>query len=44
LPWVVPVGLVALWQIASSLGWLSTRVLPAPSEVLKAAWTSVGFG
>jgi sulfonate transport system permease protein len=39
LPWVVPVGLIALWQIASSLGWLSTRVLPAPSEVLKAAWT-----
>jgi sulfonate transport system permease protein len=38
LPWVVPVGLIALWQIASSLGWLSTRVLPAPSEVLKAAW------
>src|SRR6478752_1933275 len=38
LPWVVPVGLVALWQIASSLGWLSTRVLPAPSEVIAAAW------
>jgi sulfonate transport system permease protein len=38
LPWVVPVGLVALWQIASSQGWLSTRVLPAPSEVIKAAW------
>jgi sulfonate transport system permease protein len=38
LPWVVPVGLIALWQIASSLGWLSTRVLPAPSEVIKAAW------
>jgi len=38
LPWLVPVGLVALWQVAASLGWLSTRVLPAPSEVLKAAW------
>jgi len=38
LPWVVPVGLIALWQVAASLGWLSTRVLPAPSEVLKAAW------
>ena len=38
LPWVVPVGLLALWQIASSQGWLSTRVLPAPSEVIKAAW------
>ncbi|MDB5744531.1 MAG: binding-protein-dependent transport system inner rane component [Polaromonas sp.] len=39
LPWLVPVGLITLWQVASSLGWLSTRVLPAPSEVLKAAWT-----
>ncbi|MCJ0763153.1 aliphatic sulfonate ABC transporter permease SsuC [Variovorax terrae] len=38
LPWLLPVGLVALWQAASSLGWLSTRVLPAPAEVLKAAW------
>ncbi|CAN7361094.1 aliphatic sulfonate ABC transporter permease SsuC [Acidovorax sp. LjRoot194] len=39
LPWAVPVGLIVLWQIASSQGWLSTRVLPAPLEVIKAAWT-----
>jgi sulfonate transport system permease protein len=39
LPWLVPVGLIALWQVASALGWLSTRVLPAPLEVIKAAWT-----
>ena len=39
LPWVLPVGLLALWQIASALGWLSTRVLPAPVDVLRAAWT-----
>jgi sulfonate transport system permease protein len=44
LPWVVPVGLVALWQIASSQGWLSTRVLPAPSEVIKAAWALSASG
>ena len=36
LPWAVPVGLIVLWQIASSQGWLSTRVLPAPLEVVKA--------
>ena len=30
LPWLVPVALVVFWQVASSLGWLSTRVLPAP--------------
>ncbi len=39
LPWLLPVGLVTLWQVASALGWLSTRVLPAPLEVVKAAWT-----
>ena len=39
VPWLVPVGLIVFWQIASSLGWLSTRVLPAPVDVVKAAWT-----
>jgi sulfonate transport system permease protein len=38
LPWLVPLALVTAWQLASSFGWLSTRVLPAPSEVLRAAW------
>lgn len=38
VPWIVPVALMVLWQMAASLGWLSTRVLPAPSEVVKAAW------
>jgi sulfonate transport system permease protein len=38
LPWVVPVSLVVLWQAASSWGWLSTRILPAPVEVVQAAW------
>ncbi|WP_395347614.1 aliphatic sulfonate ABC transporter permease SsuC [Variovorax sp. UC122_21] len=38
VPWLVPVGLIVVWQIASSLGWLSTRVLPAPVDVVKAAW------
>jgi sulfonate transport system permease protein len=44
LPWLVPVGLVVAWQLASALGWLSTRVLPAPLEVLKAAWTLAASG
>lgn len=38
LPWLVPVTLLVVWQLASSLGWLSTRVLPAPLEVTQAAW------
>ncbi len=38
LPWLVPVLLVSVWQIASSLGWMSVRVLPAPLSVVDAAW------
>ena len=30
LPWLVPVGLILLWQIASSTGLLESRILPAP--------------
>jgi len=37
LPWLVPVALVALWQAASQWGWLSSRVLPAPLDVVRAA-------
>ncbi|CAM3718778.1 aliphatic sulfonate ABC transporter permease SsuC [Paracidovorax anthurii] len=38
LPWLVPVALIAAWQVASAQGWLSSRVLPAPFDVLKAGW------
>ncbi len=35
LPWLLPVSIVLLWQAATQLGWLSTRILPAPLDVLK---------
>lgn len=44
LPWLVPVLLIVVWQAASSLGWLSTRVLPAPVDVVTAAWTLSASG
>ncbi len=37
LPWVVPLGLLVLWQALSSLGLLNPRVLPAPTAVVAAA-------
>ena len=43
-PWFLPVGLVALWQLASSMGWLSTRILPAPSAVIAAGWALLESG
>jgi sulfonate transport system permease protein len=39
LPWLVPVLLLAVWQLSASQGWLSNRVLPAPVDVALAAWT-----
>ena len=44
LPWVVPVLLLVLWEMASSRGWLSTRVMPEPLSVLKAAWSLLESG
>jgi len=38
LPWVVPILLLVLWQVATQSGWLSSRVLPQPLAVAKAAW------
>jgi len=44
LPWLVPVALVAGWQLASVNGWLSSRVLPAPLDVVKAFWALAASG
>ena len=33
----VPLALLVLWQIASQSGWLSHRILPAPSAVARSA-------
>ena len=38
LPWLLPLAILTLWQASSQLGWLSTRVLPEPWAVAKAAW------
>ena len=37
-PWLVPLGLLAAWQIGESYGFVSTRFVPAPSDVLAAGW------
>jgi sulfonate transport system permease protein len=38
LPWLVPIGLLLIWQAFASFGWLSTRVAPAPLAVILAGW------
>jgi len=36
LPWIVPVLAVGIWQLLSSLGWISNRIMPSPVQVVKA--------
>ncbi|KPY29894.1 Aliphatic sulfonates ABC transporter permease [Pseudomonas syringae pv. primulae] len=43
-PWALPVLLLAVWQLSVSAGWLSTRILPAPSAVIEAGVTLVSSG
>ena len=38
VPWIVPILLISIWQFASQVGWLSSRILPEPFAVAKAAW------
>jgi sulfonate transport system permease protein len=42
--WVVPLLIVVIWQVASVTGWVSTRVLPAPSDVVAAGWRLLKSG
>ena len=44
LPWALPIALVVVWEAASQLGLLSTRLLPAPSAVALAFWQSLSDG
>ena len=37
IPWLVPIGLILVWQASSQLGLLSTRILPAPTAIVQAA-------
>ena len=38
-PWALPLALIAVWEIAARIGWLSSRILPEPWAVAQAFWT-----
>ncbi len=44
VPWLVPIAVLAAWQLAATTGWLSSRILPAPSAVVEAGWTLARSG
>jgi sulfonate transport system permease protein len=37
LPWLLPFGLLAVWQALSATGIVSTAIVPAPSDIWNAA-------
>jgi sulfonate transport system permease protein len=44
LPYLVPLALVALWQLGSSLGLIGNRLMPAPWNVALAGWDKLASG
>jgi sulfonate transport system permease protein len=38
IPWIVPLAIILIWQLACITGFVSARVLPAPSDVALAGW------
>ncbi|MCP3707666.1 aliphatic sulfonate ABC transporter permease SsuC [Paraburkholderia sp. CNPSo 3274] len=43
-PWLVPLAVLVIWEIAARSGALSTRVLPEPLDVVRAAWSLIESG
>jgi sulfonate transport system permease protein len=44
LPFVLPLLIVLLWQAASSFGWITNRLMPAPIQVVWAFWDKLTSG
>jgi sulfonate transport system permease protein len=42
--WALPIGIILLWQALSAAGLISSRVLPAPTDVLAAGWKLLKSG
>jgi sulfonate transport system permease protein len=39
VPWLLPLLILVIWEAGTRSQWISTRVLPEPLAVLKAAWS-----
>ena len=44
LPFLLPVVVIAAWQLGSSIGWISTRIMPSPAAVVAAFWQTTISG
>jgi sulfonate transport system permease protein len=44
LPYLLPVAIVAIWQLLISFGLVSTQIMPSPVDVAKAFWSTTISG
>lgn len=44
LPFLLPIVVIAAWQLGSSVGWISTRIMPSPAAVVTAFWQTTISG
>lgn len=44
LPYLLPVGLIVLWEAASALGLISDRMMPRPSAIALTTWGLIVSG
>jgi sulfonate transport system permease protein len=43
-PWLLPLALLVVWELAARFGLISARVLPAPSDTARAFWDTLISG
>ncbi|MGJ8523889.1 putative aliphatic sulfonates transport permease protein SsuC [Carnimonas sp. R-84981] len=43
-PWLLPIALLIVWELAADYGWISARILPSPSAVVAAGWRTIQDG
>ena len=43
-PWLLPIFLIVFWQWGASAGWINSRILPSPLEVLSATFRLIVSG
>lgn len=44
VPWIVPVAILLVWQLFSTIGWIPVRILPSPLGVVGAAFNLAASG
>lgn len=44
LPYLVPLAIIAAWQLGCSVGWISSRIMPSPADVAVAFWSTTLSG